>query len=101
VLPLGGNAIRRSLGAESHKIISRALRDSIRHALEHREQALEYAMQFARDLDAGMANRFVSMYVNERTLDYGADGREAIRRLLELGHERGIIPVTPQVEFVD
>jgi 1,4-dihydroxy-6-naphthoate synthase len=101
VLPLGGNAIRRSLGAESHKIISRALRDSIRHALEHREQALEYAMQFARDLDAGMANRFVSMYVNDRTLDYGADGRDAIRRLLELGHERGIIPVEPQVDFVD
>jgi 1,4-dihydroxy-6-naphthoate synthase len=101
VLPLGGNAIRRSLGAESHKIISRALRDSIRHALEHREQALEYAMQFARDLDAGMANRFVSMYVNDRTLDYGADGREAIRLLLELGHERGIIPVEPQVDFVD
>jgi 5,8-dihydroxy-2-naphthoate synthase len=101
VLPLGGNAIRRSLGAQSHKIISKALRDSIRHALEYREQALEYAMQFARDLDSGLANRFVSMYVNERTLDYGADGRQAIRKLLELGHERGIIPITPQVDFVD
>jgi 1,4-dihydroxy-6-naphthoate synthase len=101
VLPLGGNAIRRSLGAESHRVISRALRDSIRHALEHREQALEYAMQFARDLDAGLASRFVSMYVNERTLDYGPDGRQAIRRLLELGHEHGIITVTPKVEFVD
>jgi 1,4-dihydroxy-6-naphthoate synthase len=101
VLPLGGNAIRRSLGAERHKIISKALRDSIRHALEHREQALEYAMQFARDLDPRMANRFVGMYVNERTLDYGADGREAIRKLLDLGHERGIIPIAPQVEFVD
>jgi 1,4-dihydroxy-6-naphthoate synthase len=101
VLPLGGNAIRRSLGTETHKIVSKALRDSIRHALDHREQALEYAMQFARDLDAGMANRFVSMYVNDRTLDYGADGREAIRRLLALGHERGIIPVEPRVDFVD
>ncbi len=101
VLPLGGNAIRRSLGAESHRVISRALRDSIRHALEHREQALEYAMQFARDLDAGLAGRFVSMYVNERTLDYGPDGREAIRRLLETGYQRGIITVAPQVEFVD
>ncbi len=101
VLPLGGNAIRRSLGTECHKIVSKALRDSIRHALEYREQALEYAMQFARDLDANMANRFVSMYVNERTLDYGADGREAIRRLLELGHERGIIPVKPVIDFVD
>jgi 1,4-dihydroxy-6-naphthoate synthase len=101
VLPLGGNAIRRSLGAESHKIISKALRDSIQHALDHREQALEYAMQFARDLDTSMASRFVSMYVNERTLDYGTDGREAIRKLLDLGHERGIIPIAPQVDFVD
>jgi 1,4-dihydroxy-6-naphthoate synthase len=101
VLPLGGNAIRRSLGAESHKIISKALRDSIQHALDHREAALEYAMQFARDLDSRMASRFVSMYVNDRTLDYGADGREAIRKLLDLGHERGIIPIAPQVEFVD
>jgi 1,4-dihydroxy-6-naphthoate synthase len=101
VLPLGGNAIRRSLGAEAHQIISKALRDSINHALEHREQALEYAMQFARDLDANLASRFVSMYVNERTLDYGPDGREAIRKLLELGHERGVIPIVPQVDFVD
>ena len=101
VLPLGGNAIRRSLGAEQHRIISKALRDSIQHALEHRDQALEYAMQFARDLDTSLASRFVSMYVNERTLDYGADGREAIRKLLEMGHERGIIPMEPKVEFVD
>ncbi len=101
VLPLGGNAIRRSLGAEAHKIISKALRDSINHALDHREQALEYAMQFARDLDAGLASRFVNMYVNERTLDYGPDGREAVRKLLDLGHERGVIPIAPQVDFVD
>lgn len=101
VLPLGGNAIRRSLGPEKHKIISKALRDSIQHALDHREQALEYAMQFARDLDTRMASRFVSMYVNERTLDYGADGREAIRKLLELGYERGVIPFEPKVDFVD
>jgi 1,4-dihydroxy-6-naphthoate synthase len=101
VLPLGGNAIRRSLGAASHKIISKALRDSIQHALDHREQALDYAMQFARDLDTRLASRFVSMYVNERTLDYGADGRDAIRKLLDLGHQRGIIPIAPQVDFVD
>ena len=101
VLPLGGNAIRRSLGPNVHAIVSQALRDSIRHGLEHREQALEYAMQFARDLDSGQASRFVSMYVNERTLDYGADGREAIRKLLDMGYERGIIPIAPQVEFVD
>lgn len=101
VLPLGGNAIRRSLGADKHKIISKALRDSIQHALDHREQALEYAMQFARDLDTSMASRFVSMYVNERTLDYGADGRNAIRKLLDMGYERGVIPIAPKVDFVD
>jgi 1,4-dihydroxy-6-naphthoate synthase len=101
VLPLGGNAIRRSLGGDAQKVISKALRDSIQHGLDHREQALEYAMQFARDLDASMANRFVSMYVNERTLDYGPDGRKAIRKLLDLGHERGIIPIAPLVDFVD
>jgi 1,4-dihydroxy-6-naphthoate synthase len=101
VLPLGGNAIRRSLGAASHKIISQALRDSIQHALDHREQALDYAMQFARDLDVRLASRFVSMYVNDRTLDYGADGRAAIRKLLDMGHERGIISIAPQVDFVD
>jgi 1,4-dihydroxy-6-naphthoate synthase len=101
VLPLGGNAIRRSLGAEKHKIISKALRDSIQHALDHREQALEYAMQFARELDARTASRFVSMYVNERTLDYGPDGRQAIRKLLDLGHQRGIIPIAPLVDFTD
>jgi 1,4-dihydroxy-6-naphthoate synthase len=101
VLPLGGNAIRRSLGPEPMRIVTKAVRDSIQHALDHREQALEYAMQFARDLDARLANRFVSMYVNERTLDYGPDGREAIRKLLDLGHERGIIPIAPQVDFVD
>ena len=101
MLPLGGNAIRRSLGEETHRMVSKALRDSIRHALDHREQALEYAMQFARDLDPRLANRFVSMYVNERTMDYGADGREAIRKLLDMGYERGVIPIAPQVDFVD
>ena len=101
VLPLGGNAIRRSLGAKTLRTVTQAVRDSIQHALDHREEALEYAMQFARDLDFRLANRFVSMYVNERTLDYGSDGRQAIRTLLDLGHERGIIPIAPQVDFVD
>jgi 1,4-dihydroxy-6-naphthoate synthase len=101
VLPLGGNAIRRSFGPEVHRTVSKALRDSINYALDNREQALEYAMQFARDLDSALANNFVSMYVNERTLDYGEDGREAIRKLLDLGHERGVIPIAPRVEFVD
>ncbi len=101
VLPLGGNAVRRSLGSESLRIVTKAVRDSIQHGLDHREQALEYAMQFARDLDSRLANRFVSMYVNERTLDYGEDGRAAIRKLLDLGYERGIITIAPQVDFVD
>ena len=101
VLPLGGNAIRRSLGAKSLRIVTKAVHDSIQHGLDHREEALEYAMQFARDLDSRLAGRFVSMYVNERTLDYGADGRSAIHKLLDLGHERGIIPIVPQVDFVD
>ena len=101
VLPLGGNVIRRSLGAETMRVVTKAVRDSIQYALDHREQAIEYAMQFARDLDSRLANRFVSMYVNGRTLDYGADGRQAICKLLELGHERGIIPMAPQIDFVD
>jgi 1,4-dihydroxy-6-naphthoate synthase len=99
-LPLGGNAIRRSLGPETMQITTNALRDSIQHALDHREEALAYAMQFARDLDPTLANRFVGMYVNERTLNYGDDGREAIRKLLEMGYDRGIIPHRANVDFV-
>jgi 1,4-dihydroxy-6-naphthoate synthase len=100
-LPLGGNAIRRSLGPELISSVSTALRDSIQYALDHREEALAYAMQFARDLDPQMADRFVGMYVNERTLDYGVDGKEAIRRLLDMGYRAGIIPVEPRVDFVE
>jgi len=99
-LPLGGNAIRRDLGPELVASCCTALRDSILYALEHREEALQYAMQFARDLDPQMADKFVGMYVNERTLDYGKDGREAIARLLEMGHAAGIIPQKPAVDFV-
>lgn len=99
-LPLGGNAIRRSLGTETLRVTTNALRDSIQHALDHRDEALTYSMQFARDLDTSTANRFVGMYVNERTLDYGPDGRQAIIKLLELGHEKGIIPHRAEVDFV-
>jgi 1,4-dihydroxy-6-naphthoate synthase len=98
-LPLGGNAIRRSLGGDLIASISAALRDSIQYALDHRDQALAYAMQFARDLDTSLADQFVGMYVNQRTLDYGEDGRQAIRRLLEMGYQAGIISVEPRVEF--
>ena len=100
-LPLGGNAIKRDLGIELMHEVSQALKDSIQYALEHRDEALEYAMQFARDLDRQLAGRFVSMYVNERTLDYGAEGRQAIARLLEMGYEHGIIPHRPQLDFID
>ena len=99
-LPLGGNAIRRELGPELMKASCNALRDSIQYALDNREEALQYAMQFARDLEPQMADKFVGMYVNERTLDYGKDGRQAIVKLLEMGHEAGIIPQRPNVEFV-
>ncbi len=100
-LPLGGNAIRRSLGPELISSVSLALRGSIQHALDNRDEALVYAMQFARDLDPHLADRFIGMYVNERTLDYGADGKEAIRRLLDLGYRAGIISVEPRIEFVE
>ena len=99
-LPLGGNAIRRALGPHLMLSVSNALRDSIQYALDHREEALAYAMQFARDLDPQLADKFVGMYVNERTLDYGPDGREAVRRLLDMGHKAGIIPQPARVEFV-
>ncbi len=99
-LPLGGNAIRRALGSELMLSVSQALRESIQYALDHREEALAYAMQFARDLDTSAADKFVGMYVNERTLDYGSDGREAVRRLLDMGYAAGIIPHKANVEFI-
>jgi 1,4-dihydroxy-6-naphthoate synthase len=98
-LPLGGNAIRRALGPELMSRVAGALRDSIQYALDHRDEALAYAMQFARDLDAQLADKFVGMYVNERTLDYGPDGREAVRRLLDMGYKAGIISQQSKVEF--
>ncbi len=99
-LPLGGNAIRRDLGPELMAACCTALRDSIRYALDNRDEALQYAMQFARDLEMQMVDKFVGMYVNERTLDYGKDGREAITKLLEMGYAAGIIPNKPAVDFV-
>jgi 1,4-dihydroxy-6-naphthoate synthase len=99
-LPLGGNAIRRALGPELMSAVTVALRESIQYALEHREEALAYAMQFARDLDSESADKFVGMYVNERTLDYGPDGREAVRRLLDMGHKAGIIGPEAKVDWI-
>jgi 1,4-dihydroxy-6-naphthoate synthase len=99
-LPLGGNVIRRALGPELMSAVSTALRDSIQYGLDHREEALSYAMQFARDLDMQSADKFIGMYVNERTLDYGADGREAVRRLLDMGHKAGIIGPEARMDWV-
>jgi 1,4-dihydroxy-6-naphthoate synthase len=100
-LPLGGNAIRRELGPENIHNVSVALKTSIQYALDHRDEALQYAMQFARDLDTASADKFVGMYVNERTVDYGSDGREAVRRLLDMGHKAGIIPHASKVDWLD
>jgi 1,4-dihydroxy-6-naphthoate synthase len=99
-LPLGGNAIRRTLGPELMLSASNALRESIQYGLDHREEALSYAMQFARDLDTQSADKFIGMYVNERTLDYGTDGREAVRRLLDMGHKAGIIGPEASMDWV-
>lgn len=100
-LPLGGNAIKRDLGQDLMVKVCRALKDSIQHALDHREQALQYAMQFARDLEPAQADKFVGMYVNERTLDYGADGREAVARMLDMGYKAGIIPQRAKLDWVE
>jgi 1,4-dihydroxy-6-naphthoate synthase len=100
-LPLGGNVIRRSLGRDTILAVSELLRESIAYALSHRESALAYAMQFGRGLDKVRADRFVGMYVNELTLDYGARGREAVYRLLDEAFAKGLVPVRPAVEFVE
>src|SRR5438477_1395436 len=100
-LPLGGNAVRRDLGPQTIKDISRLLKESIRYGLDHREDALAYALRYARDMDKALADRFVGMYVNEWTLDYGQRGREAVRRLLQEGHKAGVIPSPVAVEFVE
>jgi 1,4-dihydroxy-6-naphthoate synthase len=99
-LPLGANALLRSLPAEVRTECCRLMRESIQYALDHREEALTYAMQFARDMDPRLADKFVGMYVNHWTLDYGERGRESIRRFLGRAHERGLIPHRQDLEFV-
>lgn len=100
-LPLGGNVVRRDLGMDTMKSISRLLKASIRYSLDHRQDALTYALQYARDMDRDLADRFVGMYVNDWTLDYGPRGRAAVARLLEEAHRAGVIPQPVQVEFVE
>jgi len=100
-LPMGGNVVRRELGRNTLQQVSKYLHDSIAYSLENREDALAYAMQFARDMQPELADRFVAMWVNELTLDYGERGRTAVRKLLDEGHKAGVIPHKVKVEFVD
>jgi len=99
-LPLGGNAVRRDLGRETMKQVSDDIKKSIQYGLDHRDEAMAYAIQFSRGLDTTRADKFVGMYVNELTLDYGDEGREAVRRLLEEAARKKIIPKEVELEFV-
>jgi 1,4-dihydroxy-6-naphthoate synthase len=99
-LPLGGNAIRRDLGAQNCRDITAIIQRSIRYGLEHRPEAVRYALQFGRGLNAELADRFVAMYVNEWTLDYGPRGRAAVRRLLADGAAAGLVPEVAALEFI-
>ena len=98
-LPLGGNLIRRDLGAATIAILSRLLRQSIAYGLDHRQEAVDYAMQFGRGLDRERTDRFVGMYVNNLTLDYGERGRAAVHRLLDDAQAAGLLPKRVLVEF--
>jgi 1,4-dihydroxy-6-naphthoate synthase len=99
-LPLGGNAIRRALGPETGRQVARAIRESVSYALEHREPALNYALQFARDMEPELADKFVGMYVNRWTLSYGEEGRKAVRELLARGVKAGVIPAPAEPDFL-
>ncbi len=100
-LPLGANAIRKDLGPEAMHEVNRLLKASIQYGLEHRQEALDYALQYGRDLDRGQADKFVGMYVNDWTLDFGERGREAVRQLLAHGYQAGVIPKLVEPEFID
>lgn len=99
-LPLGGNVVRKDLGPEAMREISHYIKQSIQYSLDHRQDALNHALTYARDMDITLADKFVGMYVNEWTLDYGPRGREAVRALLAAGHQAGVIPKPVEVEFV-
>ncbi len=99
-LPLGGNVVRRDLGDEHARRLTQIMQASIRYSLEHRDEAVQYALKFGRGLDAGLADRFVGMYVNAWTLDYGERGREAVRRLLAEGAAAGLVPPLGEIDFV-
>ncbi len=100
-LPLGGNAIKVELGEDLIKRVARYLRDSIKYAIDNKDEALECALQFARGMNIELADKFVRMYVNELTLDYGEDGRKAIQLFLDMGFEKGVLPKKVRVEFAE
>ncbi len=99
-LPLGGNCIRKDLGVPVMQEVTGILKRSIQYSLDHRAEAVDYALQFGRDLDRDLADRFVGMYVNEWTLDYGPRGREAISRLLLEGAKAGLVPGGEDIEYI-
>ena len=99
-LPLGANAIRKNLGEEAMNEVTTYLRESIVYGLEHRAEALDYALQYGRNLDQSKADEFVDMYVNDWTVDFGSRGRDAVSRLLEEGHKAGLIPNPVELEFI-
>ncbi|HET6144449.1 MAG TPA: MqnA/MqnD/SBP family protein [Candidatus Acidoferrales bacterium] len=99
-LPLGGNGVRRALGPEVGLRIARAIHESVSYGLEHRESAVNYAMQFARDMETDMADKFIGMYVNNWTLGYGERGRQAVNEFLRRGVSEGLIPGSPDAEFL-
>ena len=99
-LPLGGNAVRRSLGPALARRIAKTIRESVAYGLEHRDEALNYAMQFARNMDPEIADKFVAMYVNKWTLGYGDRGKQAVKELIERGTKAGLLPAPPSVEFL-
>ena len=100
-LPLGANAIRKDLGEKTIRDVQRLLHASIKYGLDNRDEALEYAVRYGRDLDQQKADKFVGMYVNDLTLDFGPQGREAVARFLAMGHEQGILPELIVPEFVE
>ena len=99
-MPLGANAIRKDLGSEVIQDVNRLLKESIQYGLDHRDEALTYALQYGRDLDRDKADEFVGMYVNDWTLDFGSRGREAVATLLRRGYQAGVIPQQIEPEFV-
>jgi 1,4-dihydroxy-6-naphthoate synthase len=100
-LPLGANGIRRDLGDAAIHEVQRLLHASIKFGLDHRQEALDHALQYGRDLDRSQADEFVGMYVNDWTLDFGPRGREAVHRFLAMGHEAGVLPQLVTPEFVE